>query len=170
MPIISLRPTEQKRVPTVRREIVYRDKYCTFPFLINGVLEGVNITGKAKYGNVHHITPIHFLVNHRPLVDPNHPLNLFTLDRQYHNMIHREWVNRYGENPALIQHEVGELGKAGWVDTYDRAMTSIALIRSYDLIQSEPDKFPDFHEDIIELYPFIDPEFESRYRFFMQGH
>lgn len=124
------------------------------------------VTGPAKYGNVHHITPMDFLVRHRPQVDPNHPLNLFTLDRERHNILHREWVNRYGKNPELIRHVVKNGGKAGWVDEYDDALASIALIRSYDLIMVEPQYFTEYQDDIIGLRPFVDGNFEDRYRFF----
>ena len=170
MEVISLNPVEQKRQPHVRPLIIARDKYATFPLLENGKLEGMNYFGDAKYGQCHHITPFSFLVVHRPHVDPNHPLNLITIDCGSHNVLHREWAKKYGCNPELIRHEVLHGGKAGWVDMYDDALTSIALIRSYQYMQVNDNFFPEYQEEIASHYDVLDQDFIDRYNWFTYPH
>jgi len=166
MEVVSLNPTEQKRQPHIRPLIIARDKYTTFPYLVNGQLEGINYFGKAEYGAVHHITSLAFLKRHRPDVDPNHPLNLITIDHNSHAMLHREWVNRYGKNPVLIQKEVLGDGKSGWVDDYDETLTSIAIIRSYHYIQYCDNFFPEYRDEIASHYDMLDQNFIDRYYWF----
>lgn len=166
---ISLNPMEQKRLIGVRTEIVNRDKFCTFPIMVRGQLQGLEITAPARYGSVHHITPMVFLQRHRPQTNPNHPLNLITIDGNRHNMIHRTWIERYGCDQPVIKEKVYFGGKAGWVDDYDDALTSIALIRTRDLLMQSldiPEYFQPYKDEVLELYEHLDQDFESRYRFF----
>lgn len=168
---VAINPTEQKRIMGVRYEILRRDKYCTFPILSGGQLIGLEVTAQATRGDVHHITPISFLQMHRPDTDPNHPLNLITLDANRHNTLHREWVERYGCNSKLIKEQVYYGGKAGWIDDYDDALTSIALIRTHDYFMHTVDPTPyyaKYEDEVMELYQHVDKEFEDKYRFFEQ--
>lgn len=166
MESISLYPVEQKRVNGVRSEIVRRDVFCTFPILYGKKLVGLEVTAPAMYGDVHHITPISFLQSHRPGTEPNHPLNLITLDGNRHNMIHREWVERYG-NARAIREQVYYGGKAGWVDDYDEALTNIALIRTHDYLEHALNISPyyeRFADEVYALYENMDQHFLTDYR------
>jgi len=167
MEVISLNPTEQKRDPYIRAKIVARDKYTTFPFVVNGRLEGINYFGDAKYGNCHHISPLYFLKRHRPGVDPNHPLNLMIIDGQNHNTIHKDWYERYyGCNTELVKQEVYYGGKVGWISDYDDVLTGMAIIRSYDYIQEDPTWFVPYQSEIVYHYEMLEPDFVYRYRAF----
>lgn len=166
MDVISLNPVEQKRLPHIRNQIITRDRYTTFPLVVNGKLEGINYFGKANYGAVHHITPMAFLKRHGSLVDPNHPLNLITIDYNSHAMLHREWVDYYGKNPELIKEMVLERGARGWVNEYDDVLTGMTIIRSHDHIIDNPDFFPEYQDEIESHYEFLDQDFVDRYRWF----
>ncbi len=166
MEFISLNPTEQKRSPYIRPLILKRDKHTTFPLVIDGRLEGMNYFGPAHTGAVHHISPFSFLKRHQIGVDPNHPLNLVTIDHNSHNMIHQAWVHRYGCNPEVIKHEVYYGGKAGWEDIYDEVLTGIAIIRSYEYMQEDPTWFVPYQEEVASHYEMLDPDFLDRYNRF----
>ena len=166
---IAINPTEQKRIPTVRAEILRRDKFCSFPILSDcGELIGIEKTHPARIGYVHHIMPIAFMKQHHPNVDPNHPLNLITLDRSRHNILHTEWIERYGCDPITIRKRVYYEGQAGWVDDYDEALTNITTIRTYDLLKSGggSDYYEAYADDILGLYEGLDKNFEDKYRYF----
>lgn len=166
---IAINPTEQKRIPTIRAEILTRDKFCTFPILnLCGELVGIEKTYPARIGHVHHIMPLAFMKHHHPKVDPNHPLNLITLDGSRHSILHSEWTQRYGCNPTTIRERVYYGGQAGWVDDYDEALTNITAIRSYDLIQGgdSSEYYEPYKDDIKGLYEGLDKNFEDKYRYF----
>ncbi len=164
---ISLNPMEQKRLIGVRTEIVNRDKFCTFPVLYGKRLVDLEVTASAMYGDVHHITPISFLQLHRPETDPNHPINLITLDGHRHNMLHREWVERYARNARVIKEQVYYGGQAGWVDDYDEALTGIAIIRTHDYLLNALNPSPYFTryaDEVSALYGGMDQGFINDYR------
>lgn len=164
---ISLNPTEQRRVNGVRYEIARRDVFCTFPVLYGNRLIGLEVTAPAMYGDIHHITPMSFLQLHRPETDPNHPINLITLDGNRHNMLHREWVDRYGRNAKVIKEQVYYGGKAGWIDDYDEALTNIAIIRTHDYLANALNPSPYFTryaDEVLALYDGMDQRFIDDYR------
>lgn len=163
---IALEPTEQRRSLGARAEIIRRDKYCSFPVLDRyNKLIGLEVTCPAPYGDVHHITPISFLQMHRPQTDPNHPLNLICLDGNRHNMLHREWIDRY--QGLSIRNDVYLAGKAGWLDDYDEALTNIALIRTRDYLEHALNISPyyeRFADEVYALYENMDQHFLADYR------
>lgn len=126
----------------------------------------MNCYGKAAFGAVHHITSLAFLKLHRPDVDPNHPLNLVTIDHNNHNLIHKDWVYYYDKNPELIKEQVLYGGARGWVNEYDEVLTGIAIIRSFDYMQEEPSFYPMYQEEIAYHYEMLEPDFVYRYRAF----
>lgn len=127
-------------------------------------------------GQVHHIHMIYHFLNSQPNTDPNSPINGFYVGNEFHQSIHRDWIeplkeeylyySKYMSFEDYVKQETWNGKRAYWLMAYDDILNSMAIINSYQFLASgEKCPFSDYYQRVVkESFHFVECEVFYQYR------